>query len=459
MNILDHIGNTPLLRLNHVADSLGVDIYVKCEFTNPGGSIKDRMALCMIEEAEKRGDLKPGGTIVDQSTGNTGPALSFVGAVKGYEVQIFLPAQLSSAYNSADRIRIARLYGAHVTPIDLKQHMQKADQLQGVERAAAFVAIRMKQCYDLQQSDASNWWANQLCNVDNTRAHREHTGREILDQMDGPIDGWVASVGTGGTLLGVAQTLKETYPELKVAGVLPTDDPRIEWVRSRAVHKALENFGGPQLRFVMEDLLDSNVMDREITIENDDAEVVGVENAQKHMAEILEMALDIALEKKDPKKKLERRRKRQAGTTAKSRSDEVTENHEPAKSRYVASEVSERVHERDSYAVRVPLPQGEPQPLRVEAEVTRKHAIPLLEWLDRERVTRRDDQCIYKGRDGRRCTARVGLQLDHKKPYGIFQSNEESILTLLCALCRYRHKGHRHRHGRSRLRHLIFFCD
>ena len=110
-----------------------------------------------------------------------------------------------------------------------------------------------------------------MCNVDNTRAHREHTGREILDQMNGPIDGWVASVGTGGTLLGVAQTLKETYPELKVAGVLPTDDPRIERVRSRAVHKALENFGGPQLRFVMEDLLDSNVMDVEITIENDDA--------------------------------------------------------------------------------------------------------------------------------------------------------------------------------------------
>ena len=271
VTILDHIGNTPLLRLNHVTDSLGVDIYVKCEFTNPGGSIKDRMALCMIEEAEKRGDLKPGGTIVDQSTGNTGPALSFVGAVKGYKVQIFLPAQLSSAYNSADRIRIARLYGADVTSIDLNEYMENADQLQGVERAAAFVAIRMKQCYDLQQSDASNWWANQLCNVDNTRAHREHTGREILDQMDGPIDGWVASVGTGGTLLGVAQALKATYPELKVAGVLPTDDPRIEWVRSRAVHKALENFGGPKLRFVMEDLLDSNVMDNETTIENDDA--------------------------------------------------------------------------------------------------------------------------------------------------------------------------------------------
>ncbi len=271
ISILDHIGNTPLLKLNHVTDSLGVDIYVKCEFTNPGGSIKDRMALCMIQEAEKRGDLKPGGTIVDQSTGNTGPALSFVGNTMGYQVQIFLPAQLKSAYNSADRVRIARLYGANVIPIDLNQFMDNAEALQGIERAAHFVAIRMKQAYDLQQNNSSYWWANQLCNVDNTKAHREFTGTEILDQMDGPIDGWVASVGTGGTLLGVAQTLKEKYPDLKVAGVVPTDDPRIEWVRSRAVHNALEKFGGPKLRFLIEDLLEGAVMDDEITIENADA--------------------------------------------------------------------------------------------------------------------------------------------------------------------------------------------
>ena len=130
----------------------------------------------------------------------------------GYDVQLFLPAQLSSAYDPADRIRIARLYGCTVTPIDLNDFMDGADQLVGVERAAAFVAIRMKQCHDMQQSDSSSWWANQLCNVDNTKAHREHTGPEILEQMDGPIDGWVASVGTGGTLLGVAQTLKEEQP-------------------------------------------------------------------------------------------------------------------------------------------------------------------------------------------------------------------------------------------------------
>ena len=120
------------------------------------------------------------------------------------------------------------------------------------------------------------------------------------------------------------------------------------------------------------------------------AEVTGVENAQKHMAKILETALDIALEKKDPKKKLERRRMRQVGATTQSRSNEITKKDGPAKSRYVASEVSERVHERDSY------------------------------------------QCTYRGPDGRRCTARVGLHLDHKRPFAIFRSNDESIVRLLC---------------------------
>ncbi len=272
--ILDHIGNTPLLRLNRLSDSLGVNIHVKCEFTNPGGSIKDRMALCMIEGAERRGDLVPGGTIVDQSTGNTGPALAFVGAVKGYEVRLFLPKQLSSAYDSSDRIRIARLYGCTVTAIDLDEHIRAAEQLSAVERAAAFVAIRMKHCHDVQQSDPSTWWANQLCNPDNTRAHREQTGREILEQVDGPIHGWVASVGTGGTLLGVGQALKERHPELRVAGVVPTDDPRIEWVRSGAIHRALEGFGVEGMRFLMEDLLDSGLMNDEVTVANAEAKAM-----------------------------------------------------------------------------------------------------------------------------------------------------------------------------------------
>jgi cysteine synthase len=271
MNILGKIGNTPLLKLTRVVESQDVDIYVKCEFLNPGGSIKDRMALCMIEAAEKSGELKPGGTIVDQSTGNTGPALAFVGAVKGYKVQLYLPAQLSSSYNPADRIRIARLFGCEVTPIDLQDHIDNIDELDAVERAAAFVAIRMKQCYDLQESKPSTWWSNQLCNEDNTKAHREGTGVEILEQMGGTVDAWVASIGTGGTLLGVAEALKKSNPDLIVSGVVPTDDPRIEWIRSRAVHQYLKSFGVPGMRFIIENILEQNILDQEIVVRNEDA--------------------------------------------------------------------------------------------------------------------------------------------------------------------------------------------
>jgi cysteine synthase A len=229
------------------------------------------MALNMIEAAEKSSQLKPGGTIVEQSTGNTGPALAFVGAVKGYNVQLFLPSQLGSSYNPEDRIRIARLFGCKVTPIDLNKHITNIDELDDVERAAAFVVIRMKQCYDLQRRDSSTWWANQLCNVDNTKAHREYTGKEILEQMDGKVDAWVASIGTGGTLLGVAEALQEKNPDLMVSGIVPTDDPRIEWVRSGTVHKFLDKFGLPKMRFIIEDILEKNLLDNEATVKNEDA--------------------------------------------------------------------------------------------------------------------------------------------------------------------------------------------
>jgi len=271
MNILDKIGNTPLLKLNKINNVPGVDIYAKCEFMNPGGSIKDRMALRMIQGAESRGDLKMGGTIIDQSTGNTGPALAFVGAVKGYRVKLFMPAQLSSSYNPADRIKIAKLYGCEVTAVDLEEYIPDAVELSDVERAAAFVAIRMKYCFDFQENDPSVWWANQLCNPDNAAAHRDGTGAEILEGMGGEIDAWVASVGTGGTLLGAAQALQEANPALKISGVLPEDDQRIEWVRSGFVQKYLERFGMPRMKFLIEDILDRDILDNVITVPNEDA--------------------------------------------------------------------------------------------------------------------------------------------------------------------------------------------
>jgi cysteine synthase len=274
MTILGKIGNTPSIKLTRVIDSLDAEIHVKCEYLNPGGSIKDRMALRMIQGAEERGELKSGGTIVEQSTGNTGPAVAFVGGVKGYKVQLFLPANLSSSYNPADRIRIAKLFGCEVTPVDLDDQIDNLDELDNVERAAAFVAIRMAKCYELGESDPSVWWSNQLCNPDNTKAHRVGTGAELLSQMDGGVDAWVASIGTGGTLMGVADTLKAANPDLVVAGVLPTDDPRLEWVRSKAVHKHLAKFGVPQMRFLIEDILDKKILDHEIVVKNEDAKTM-----------------------------------------------------------------------------------------------------------------------------------------------------------------------------------------
>ena len=189
--ILGHIGNTPLLRLRHVSDALGVDIFVKCEFTNPGGSIKDRMALCMIEEAEKRGELKPGGTIVDQSTGNTGPALSFVGNVKGYKVQIFLPVQLS--------VPMIPRIGSDCRTLWRKCDSDRFERAHGKCRSAARSGKSRHLCrhsnetaYDLQQSDSSIWWANQLCNVDNTRAHGNLREEKSWNRwMDKLMAGWL----------------------------------------------------------------------------------------------------------------------------------------------------------------------------------------------------------------------------------------------------------------------------
>jgi cysteine synthase len=271
MNILDQIGKTPLLKLRKVTENPDVDIYVKCEYLNPSGSIKDRMALRMVEEAEKSGKLKPGGTIVEQSTGNTGPALAFVGAVKGYKVKLFMPAQLGSSYSAADRVRIARLFGCEVVTVDLSAFSDDTEDLSNVEKAAAFVAIRMKQCNDIVQKERTAWWANQLCNMDNALANRDTTGKEILEQLGGEVNAWVASIGSGGTLLGVAETLKEQNHSIRISGVVPGDDPRIDWVRSGTIHKFLEQYGMPKMKFIIEFILEKDLLDQTITVSDDDA--------------------------------------------------------------------------------------------------------------------------------------------------------------------------------------------
>lgn len=270
-DILELIGNTPLLKLRRVTAGLDVNVYVKCEYLNPSGSIKDRMALRMIEEAERKGALRRGGTIIEQTSGNTGPALAFVGGVKGYKVHLFIPAQWVGTYSPAERIKIMKYFGAEVEPITVDEYEGTLKDLSDEEKDIATTAIGMKTCYELERSDKSIWWSNQMCNPYNTLAHRDTTGREILEQLDGKVDGWVASVGTGGTLLGVAEALRAQNPAVRVNGVVPTDAPVTEWVRSGMMDKLLKVFDLPKFELIIERMYEQGLPDEVMTVTDMDA--------------------------------------------------------------------------------------------------------------------------------------------------------------------------------------------
>lgn len=269
---LDLIGNTPLLKLRKVAASTDSNVFVKCEYLNPSGSIKDRMALKMIEGAEKTGKLRTGGTVVDMSSGNTGPALSFVGNVKGYKVRLHIPSKWTGSYNPENRIKLMRLFGAEVTPIDLEKYGDQLKGLTGQERAAAVFALGMKVCYDLEQQEDSIWWSDQMSNPDNTLAHKMGTGREIVDQLDGRVSAFVASIGTGATLLGVAQALQSNSIAAKVVGVEPEDSQVIEeWAKTGFLNDYLGKLGMPRRKYIIEQMTDEYVPEEMIHVGHDDA--------------------------------------------------------------------------------------------------------------------------------------------------------------------------------------------
>jgi cysteine synthase A len=193
-NILDLIGNTPVLKLN------GHRIYAKAEFLNPGGSIKDRVARSMLEGAERDGRLKPGSIIMEPTSGNTGIGLALVGRLKGYRVQIVMPEGMS-----VERKKLIKALGAELvlTP-------DEASIPGAVERARQLAA-----------EDPRIFIPNQFENPDNPRVHYEETAHELWRQMTGEIDCFVAGVGSGGTLQGVGKFLKEHKPEVKLVAVEP----------------------------------------------------------------------------------------------------------------------------------------------------------------------------------------------------------------------------------------------
>lgn len=197
-NVLDFIGETPMIKL--VLKDVDASVYAKLEYFNPGGSVKDRIAKEMIEAAERRGVIKPGDTIVEATSGNTGIALSLVGAAKGYRVVIAMPGTAS-----CERRSIMKHYGADVilTPPE--------DFVEGALSRARELAKQ------------PGWWMpSQFENFDNVDAHRKNTGREILKQIpSGWVDAFLAGIGTGGTLMGVGQALRTVNPKVKVIAVEP----------------------------------------------------------------------------------------------------------------------------------------------------------------------------------------------------------------------------------------------
>lgn len=204
-NILSSIGNTPLVELQRIGKEQGCRIFCKVESHNPGGSIKSRTALKMIEEAEKSGTLKPGATIMEATSGNQGIALAMIGAVKGYKVRIVMPASMS-----IERQTLIRSYGAEVILApkgkDIQEEIEGALQLMN----------------EIAATDSAVFMPRQFENPANPLAHYEGTGKEILTQIgDCKIDGFVAGFGTGGTLTGVGEALLERYPHLRIAAAEP----------------------------------------------------------------------------------------------------------------------------------------------------------------------------------------------------------------------------------------------
>ena len=254
--ITDLIGNTPLVELEKYSESKGLDkpVIAKVEYFNPGGSVKDRIALAMIEAAEKDGTLKPGATIIEPTSGNTGVGLALVSAVKGYKLILTMPETMS-----VERRNLVKAYGAQVKLTSGK------DGMPGAIKAAEELRKTIPGAVILEQFE----------NPANPQKHYETTGKEIWEDTDGKVDIFVAGVGTGGTISGVAKYLKEKNPNVKIVAVEPATSPVLKGGKS-GPHK-IQGIGAG---FVPK-TYDANLIDEVFDVENDQAILAGRQIAQK----------------------------------------------------------------------------------------------------------------------------------------------------------------------------------
>lgn len=241
-NILETIGNTPHVRLGRLFPNH--EVWIKLEKQNPGGSIKDRIALAMIEDAEKKGILQPGGVIIEPTSGNTGVGISLVGVVKGYRVIIIMPESMS-----VERRKLISLYGAELilTPRELgmKGAIEKAEKL--------------------KETIENSWIPQQFKNLSNPAVHAQVTAQEIQCNFSEGFDYLVTGIGTGGHITGLGKELKKFFPKLKVLGVEPADSPVVSG--GEPAPHAIQGIGAG----FIPDTLDVDVLDDVIKVEKEEA--------------------------------------------------------------------------------------------------------------------------------------------------------------------------------------------
>ncbi|MGM0471670.1 MAG: cysteine synthase A [Bacillota bacterium] len=253
-NVTKLVGQTPLVKLNRLVDSDAADVYIKLEAANPGGSVKDRIALNMIESAEEEGELESGGTIVEPTSGNTGIGLALVGAAKGYEVILTMPDSMS-----LERRKLLKAYGAKLVLTPGSEGMPGA-----ISKAEELVA-----------ENDDYFMPQQFNNPANPQMHKETTAQEILEATDRKIDAFVAGVGTGGTVTGVGEVLKEEVPGVEVVAVEPSDSPVIS-----GGEPGPHTIQGIGAGFIPE-VLNVDILDRTIQIDDEQAKETAKKLAAK----------------------------------------------------------------------------------------------------------------------------------------------------------------------------------